>query len=549
MISSGFGDWRSLLERQPSEMLFGAIAQRLDKTNEQDEDYTREVLLPYIKSKLANWPENTRLCPRHRLREYESGLPVWCELVRALDYNSMILEEDSITRLLAVDGVEHITHLNFEAADISWTQLVRLATSAPFRLKSFAMSRNAKIDWDALDTLFSSSMFSTVARLSFRGWAKIRVDVYTRLAEHFPLENLRALDVSGGAMSARKLGELVGTGRLDQLEEFYAQTWTTEAFKPGMIGVFAQHSNMQNLRVIDVAACNAKELKALANAEHLSSLRVLRFGTASDLSHLNEVLNAPHLNMLEELSLFAFDSQSHGYVSVMDACAKSNILEHLHTLKFSAVRNAYVEANTDGSFCEQPHFVAALEAGGFDRITRFCIELNPWVMNTITDHEVVFPQLKQLMLFGRNLPEQAMREAAHRLFTRQCFPMLDTLVVNMIDPAPVFDVLKQNHIVIKNLKVVAYGQDALAQLIDSAFLANIEVLDLSDLSLSYNAELLEMLFASPCLKQLRTLVVNGWSNLERVKQLSATHPALEANSVYACTVEDAHLKRFDWLEP
>ena len=528
-------------------MLFGALAQRLDDAFVRDEDRTRDVLLPYVKDKLAGWPARARSCPRHRLREYESGEPVWCELVRALDYQNMVFEEGAIKRLLQVLGVEHVTHLDLSAAEISWEQLACLATNAPFQLESFAIARNAKIDWDALDTLFSSSMFSTVERLSFRGWAKIRVDVYKHLAEHFQLENLRALDVSGGAMSARKLGELVRTGRLDQLEEFYARTWTTEAFKPGMIGVFAQHPNMQNLRVIEVAECKARELEALAGAEHLSSLRELRLGTAAELEHLDAVLNAPQFSELERLSLFVFDWQSRGYEVVMSALADSSLSEKMRALQFTAVRRPCTYPDVEELLGEQVHLSNALQANGFEHLTRFCVELNSWMMNAFADHAVAFPELEQLMIFGRGLSDPELREAALRLFTRQNFPKLDTLVVNMTDPAPVFDALEQNDLAIKNLKVVTYGADALTHLLSGEYLAHIEVLDMSSLD-CYHSKLLGTVFASPHLKGLRAVVVDGWPSFKYVTQALRAHPGLDSSAVYVCEVEDADFKTFDWVD-
>lgn len=547
MSFAGFGEVRALLEQRPSTIVFGALMQRLGDLAARDEDHVREVLLSYIHDKLAGWPESARLCPKHRLREYESGEPVWCELVRALDYQDMKLEEDTVTKLLQVPGIEHITHLDLTATEISWAQLARLATSAPFRLESFAMSRDAKIDWDALDALFSSPMLSTTKRLSFRGWAKIRVDVYKHLAEHFPLENLRALDVSGGAMSARKLGELVQTGRLDQLEEFYARTWTTEAFKPGMIGVLAQRASMQNLRVIDVAMCKAKELDALATAEHLSSLRELRFGTASELSRLDAVLRAPHLSKLESLSLFTFDLQSRVYETVLHALAAPPVSERMRALQFMSVRRTYVDADAD-TLLGQQQFLDTLQAGGFRHLTKLCVELNSWMMHALADHAVALPELEQLMVFTRRAASSDMHEAARRLFTRQNFPKLDTLIVNMNDPAPLFDAIEHNDLAITKLKVITYGEEALSRLLGGEYLARVEVLDLSSMSYHANSELLEVLFTSPHLKRLRAVVVDGWSNIDKAARLLATHPSMEPGSVYVSTIEDASLKTFDWFD-
>lgn len=131
------------------------------------------------------------------------------------------------------------------------------------------------------------------------------------------------------------------------------------------------------------------------------------------------------------------------------------------------------------------------------------------------------------MIFGRGLSDPELREAALRLFTRQNFPKLDTLVVNMTDPAPVFDALEQNDLAIKNLKVVTYEADALTHLLSGEYLAHIEVLDMSSLD-CYHSKLLDTVFASPHLKSLRAVVVDGWPSFKYVTQALRAHPGLDS---------------------
>ncbi len=492
-----FGEMRGLLERRPSTAVFDVMTQRLEAAASLDEAQVRSEWLPYVESKLSRWPDEARLCPKHRLEDYESGKPIWCGLVRALDYESVSLKKSRLTQVIEAPNAHQITHLDIRSANLKWDQIERLAREALFKLKSFGFRRVSAMQWHVLDQLFASEMLSDVERLNFRGWDKIMANVYTCLMTHFRLENLRALDVSGGAMSARKLKDLLQTGRTDRLEEFRAAAWVADKSTRGMIDEFVKREEVKGLRVLDVRGCKARELKNLASAEHLSSLRALHLGWDAELDHIGEVLESPHFTSLEELTLHVEPEQ---WSELFEVLAHSPVLNGLTSLKLHG------ELKNDPR--RQHAFERFLESGRLESLQRFGLPFDEFMMDAMSERADVLPELQQLMITG-SLGE--LHEPAKRLFATRYWPALDALTINMNNAWELFDALKHGEAVkyLRHLKLGLWKREGLSSFLREGEFVRLETLDLSGVGYQRNDKLYASIMETPHLEALETIFVEN----------------------------------------
>lgn len=291
--SQRFGDIRSLIEQGPSEMAFDLICQHVELAAEEAGAPIQEVWLTYLKEKLDTWPDAARLCPSHLLDTFERGESLWGELVRALDFSGSSLSRERVDALLALPDIASITRLDLRSTNMPWELLADFVARAPFQLEHFAFRRVSAIDRAVLIQLFSSPMLAALTSLNLRGWDKISSEVFELMLERLPLERLRTLDVSGGVVSAKRLKQLLDSGKLDQLEVLLIDPWTSQKACAGVIDVLARRPQLTALKTLHVPEMKSKETRALAKATHLATLRELHIGHLDDAAALEGLRDAP----------------------------------------------------------------------------------------------------------------------------------------------------------------------------------------------------------------------------------------------------------------
>ena len=532
-----FGELRSLLERAPSPGAFDLVCQRLEAAHADEPDRVRAEWLPHVEGRLDQWPGASRRCPKPRLADFESGEPVWCHLVRALDYEGVSISAKRLDSILAAPDIDHLTHLDLRSANLKWDRIAKLAKDAPFHLKSFGFRRVSAIDWDALDALFSSEMLSAVDTLTFRGWDKIKADVYPHLIEHFPLNQLRSLDLSGGAVSSRTLKLLLETDALDGLEVFRAGAWVADKGGSGLLPLFAKRTGMTGLSTLHVREAKPKGIEALADAAHLATLRELRIDGPLDAASLSTLLSSPHLTGLEDLHVtLADDTAGQAFRMLAD----SDILPNLHTLYLNW---------WEQSGGAHDALAAMLAAGPLTNLRRLAIPLDdPKTFDAFAAHADALPNLEQLTL--QRILHASDWASVPRLFSGEDLPNLEALTVSFYPDSPaVLSAVRRSELFarVKHVRLLDANDAELVKTLKSSSVAHLETLDLRRSGVFAMREIMPALEETTHLGRLESLILPSrhWaSGFEEVRARGAHHLP-EFLSVRA--PEDAFLQQFDWL--
>ncbi len=312
-----FGELRGLLEQVPSIGAFGNVVRFLEH-HAQDEAKRAQIeaeWIPYALGKLQeSWPDRTRECPQDLLEGYEANSVVWVPLVTSLNFEGQGLAQKRTARLLEATHMGAVTCLDLRSCRVKWEQLNDIADANPFGVLTYLAFRKStkSVDYQELSRFFASKMLSRVEHLSFRGWDKIKPDVYTLMTESFPLENLKVLDFCGSkVISSRRLKELLDTGRLGQLEELYVEIDGGYKTHEGVLGELAKNESMSHLRVLSVTGVNAKDIKLFAKATHFESLEVLKLhGVKCAVEDEKRFWHSEHFPALRRCSIALEDNHS-----------------------------------------------------------------------------------------------------------------------------------------------------------------------------------------------------------------------------------------------
>lgn len=429
-----FGELRHLVEQLPSPSAFENLVYFIEHRDSPSQRPQIEATwIPYLSDRLESWPDATRLCPKPLLERYESNSAVWGVLVRALDFEQEKLARTRTSRILKAKHMSKITSVDLRSTYIKWPQLVDFASSAPFgKLEHIAFRKGTKgSDLEALGEFFSSKMLAEMSSLSFEGWSNINASVYDVLLEHFPVENLTKIDLSGlKIISARRLKDLLDTGRFANLEEIEFRRHDSMGSK-GLFGTICQAKDLKKLRSIRGAWVKGQELITLSRADHLTHLEELHL---SDLEctpeELEAALDAENLPALEHLSIGlsaggkAVDERGK---DLMRALGQSKLIRQVKTLSLSS--------NTHLDLC------AFLDAADheLDHLTHF--SWRPWCHGDDKLAPVVRDELRALaktsftQLIGLNLRFYSMHQAARdhnlckELLAAPFFPQLQELQV------------------------------------------------------------------------------------------------------------------------
>ena len=537
-----FGELRSLLERRPSAAAFDLVIQHLDAAAEEDLGRTRAEWLPHVEGRLERWPDATRLCPKHRLEEYEAGERVWCELVRAANYEGVSLSKKRMQALLDGPAFPKLTALDLRSANLKWDQLATLASEAPCRLRAFGFRRVSKLDMDTIDALFASEMLSTVESLTFRGWDKIKPDVYTHLAEHFPLEQLRELDLTGGAVTSRSFKALLETDAVDGLEVLRAGAWVSDKSSPGLLALIAKRPAMRSLRVLHLNEVKPKEFAALADAEHLTSLRELRVDYTLEIAGTLALLECPHLAGVEDLRL---NMKREDRDVFMRALAVSPILEGLHSLHLSWYGEEPV-----GEERGEP-LVALLSADAASSLRRLSICADSsGALNALVACSGDLSGLRELMLTSVDGMPQRVVESAASLFSGDHFPELETFTLgsNSLMHALMKELCGSELLVrLESFRPIECGEEDLVGLLGEEPLPNLKTLDLRGLTGWSHRGLIPALAGLDTLTGLESLIMNEGYLVEQVQAVLAEGAHALPDRLAVSCPEYAMFQAFDWF--
>lgn len=531
-----FGEVRSLLDGRPSPMAFDLVCQHIDLAAEQDALRAQEELLVYVASKLEAWPDADRLCPKHLVEAFESNAPLWGPLVRALDYEGLSLTKKRMEELFALEHAADLTWLDLRSAKMKWPQLEDLAARAPFRLKHFGFRRASKIDWDVLDALFGSEMLSQVESLNFRGWDKIKSKVYPHMIEHFPLENLRRLDLSGGAVSARRLKELLETDRLDQLEELRVGSWVSDKACSGVLALVAKRDSVTNLHTLQINEAKPREFKALAKAEHLASVRELIIDYGIDVQSMALLADSPLANLEHlEVSLNGYeDPDANGF---LDALASAPWLDQLHTLSVNWYRPDDVDT---------VELTRLLGASSFSNLRRLRVPVR-----TVADLEALaqathLDRLTDLTLTDFT-SDDAIREAARALFNAPHLQSVSALILDSgRDSSQAVRALIDSTLLphCARLRILECPKEALLELFDAEGFEGVEFLSITRLGFLADREVLPALARSTRTAKLKGIELSTRATMQgHAEGTDSTLPEL----LHITCPEYAFLQQHDWL--
>ena len=319
-----FGELRSMVERPATRHNFTHIISFIHHhqvAGSTSDEVITSQWLPYLSDRLASWPARTRECPRELLELYESNEAIWAPLVRSLNFASESFKKSRHERLRDATHMKQVTALDLSATRQSWDQIEELSKRSPFgQLEAFAIRKNLKkSDYDQLAALFASPLLSQVEALSFARWDNIKSDVYDLLIEHFPLESLRELDLSGSRIiSPRRMKDLLQTGKLEALRRLVFATLGHEKFYDGMLSTLAKHDRLPQLEELRINGATSKDLDALTKSKSLTSLRQLklssweysmmfRFREVWKARHVSALLNATNLPSLTDVRIELFE--------------------------------------------------------------------------------------------------------------------------------------------------------------------------------------------------------------------------------------------------
>ncbi len=309
-----FGDIRSLCENTPSRETFHILLECLNEaSHSHPQEQIQQEWFPYIEQKLDHWPAHNRSCPRQALQELEEGEFFCTPLIKSLDYTEDKIDQKRIDRLLAASHLEHITHLDLGACRrLKWPPLLKLAQNAPFScLTAFAFCRNTKEAEKAeLAEFFSSPMLANVDTLSFADWNSIKAFTLDVLAKSFSIEQLKHLDLTGCSLSRKRLQTLFDTGRLYGLETLILEKGGHDVDFAHAITDLANDSNFTSIKTLRVSGVTNTDMKALAQASHLSSLERLSIEMPTAEDELPSLLGSSTIKNLEHLSIITFNGDA-----------------------------------------------------------------------------------------------------------------------------------------------------------------------------------------------------------------------------------------------
>ncbi len=248
-----FGDLRSAVHRQPSRENFEHLITLIENA-EVPEEVVREQWVPYLDSALSSWPRDTRATTPERVLVLERHDTTWSSLVRTLDYSGDEVTEDRVDAFTQATHLSRVTRLDLSRGDVTWPILEALVTRAPFdTLESLSLCLNSRlgIDGKTLLRMWRSPMLSRLEELSLARWNRLNSTWLKATMDTLPLDDIKALDLSGTGALKHVLEDVLGREEL---------------------------SNVRTLRLHDTTL----PMPALEAAEHLTELEVLDIGGGSN---------------------------------------------------------------------------------------------------------------------------------------------------------------------------------------------------------------------------------------------------------------------------
>ena len=329
-LEKQFGELRSFLERKPSSRTFDLIIEALEAGASDNEAKVRAEWLPYAQQRLESWPDHTRLCPKTRNAEFVREDALWHPLVRAIDFVGQKPDLDRVDAFLSKPAIAQLKCLDMRSVDMPWEQIVLFAKRAPFELDRFGLRRNGNYRNIRDSQIFTAKMLSRCQALDLRGWSRGQAGLFDALLRDFPLQHLRALDVSGGVMSTKRLREMLDTGKLEQLEELRMRRDHADKIRQGFIGEIVAHGGLPNLRVLQIIDHEHSEIEALATCEAFGNVEELRLDGDLSTKSLERLLESPHLTSLESLRIVLKARQVKASLAALASSPALKNLKRLH---------------------------------------------------------------------------------------------------------------------------------------------------------------------------------------------------------------------------
>jgi len=513
----------------------------VDRAAAEDGAGAREELLPYVAGRLDAWPDAARQCPRPRLLAYESGEPIWCTLVRALDYEGQSMGKKRVAALLDAPGFADVTRLDLRSAKMKWELLGEFVEKAPCRLEHFGFRRVSKMDWGVVDAMIASPMLSELSSLTFRGWDKIKPDIYDHMIELLPMDGIRHLDLSGGAITAKRLKSLLATGKLDGLRSLDVGGWVSEKKTTGVIAEVAKRAELDGLESLRVRDHKPKELAALASAEHLSGLKRLHLAEVT-AAELELILSSEHLTSLESLRLFASDEEVEGVLRVLTASERTANLRELFVEAY--VDDHPVPVDTFRAFFESPH-LANVERLGFDADDVHAFEAFAGATGLVG--------LKQLV-WG-SLSAQVTPSTLRACFDAEHMMGVEGLVCrSWNDSSETVEALMGSAMVergaLRAIRPIDLDARAWVELVSHPSCARLKVLDLSDAGHMIARRVVPVLGASPHVSGLEAVIMDTHYRVDELVEWRMTHADEDhlPEVLHIAHPEYAYLQQFDWFD-
>ena len=538
-LEEQFGELRSFLEKRPSSQTFDLIIQALEAGAKTNEDRVRAEWLPYAEQRLASWPDHTRLCPKSRNNEFVAGESIWQSLIRALDYVGEKMGKNQMEDFLAAPGLEAITCLDMRSTSMTWDKVAEFAERAPCRLKSFGFRRVSSLDDAALVTLFSSEMLAGCEHLNFRGWDKGATQVFDVLMAHFPLSNLTRFDLAGGVISSRKLGELLATNQLDNLEVLDLGTWVSDKRRTGFITKLAKHGGLKNLRELHIEGHKPKEIEVLAKSDAFTELRALDLRGELSTKSLGHILESEHLQNLESLHAY-LDAES--AASSLAMLAASERLQRLRSLQITWYGGeSAIPTKTYTDLFDSPH-IANLE--------RLAITLDHADALPTLFASTQLSSLQELILSDVGGTQEAFKTAAREAFGASSLHKLSRLSSGSYYNG---DALAEELIMspllaqLTSLRLQNVKAARLIDLFKSPNARNLEHLDLSDVGYPESRSVIPSLSHATQLGSLRYLIMDSNYRVDDLRERMGESEGTLPELLHVGCAEYALFQSQDWL--
>jgi len=538
-LEERFGELRSFLEKRPSSQTFDLVIQALEAGAKTNEDRVRAEWLPYAEQRLASWPDHTRLCPKRRNDEFVAGESIWQSLIRALDYVGEKMGKNQMEDFLAAPGLENITCLDMRSTSMTWDKVAEFAERAPCRLKSFGFRRVSSLDDAALVTLFSSKMLAECEHLNFRGWDKGATQVFDVLMAHFPLSNLTRLDLAGGVISSRKLGELLATNQLDNLEVLDLGTWVSDKRRTGFISKLAKHGGLKNLRELHIEGHKPKEIEVLAKSDAFSELRELDLRGELSTKSLGHILESEHLQNLESLRIYVTGKDAADCIAMLAASERLAGIRSLHLSWYANDGN--VPKQTYADLFESPHIV---------NLERFAITLDRADALPLLFHAEKLANLQELLLDEVDDSDDALKMAAREAFEATSLRKLRRFSSCLYKNGDLFVeelIMSALPEQLTSLRVQNVKAARLIDLFKSPRTRNIEHLDLSDMGYPESRDVIPSLSKATQLKSLRYLIMDSHYRVDDLREHVGEHGYNLPELLHVGCPEYAFLQSRDWL--